>query len=93
MIECNKEKCHQRYIGETKRMLKARLADHRGYVANHDTTKTTGAHFTLPGHSLSNMKVTILEQVKKDDDLYRKQREQYFIQKFDTMNRGLNKKN
>ena len=45
-----------------------------------------------PGHSLSDMKFTILEQVKKVDELYRKQREKYFIQKFDTYNTGMNRK-
>ena len=53
-----------RYIGETRRWLRYRLADHRGYVDNQDFDKVTGAHFNLPGNALSNMKITILEQVK-----------------------------
>ena len=73
-----------RYIGETQRWLRARMADHRGYVRNENTNTATGAHFCQPGHSLSDMKFTILEQVKKVDEIYRKQREKYFIQKFDT---------
>ena len=32
MIECRKERCNQRYIGHTKRKLKRRLAEHRGYI-------------------------------------------------------------
>ena len=79
MIECSKDNCDQRYIEETKRWLKARLAEHRGYVRSNDTTKATGAHFNLPGHALSDMKVTIIEQVKIKDDQYRKQREEYYI--------------
>ena len=92
MIECQKEKCKMRYIGETKRTLKLRLADHRGYVTKNDTTQATGAHFCLPGHSLSDMKITVLEKVKKHNDQYRKKREEYLIQKFNTMNQGLNRK-
>ena len=79
MLECNKDKCKQRYIGESKRPLKHRLADHRGYIVNHHIDKTTGAHYNQPGHSLANLKVTILEQVKVNCDSYRKERERYFI--------------
>jgi hypothetical protein len=78
-----------RYIGETKRILKFRLADHRGYVNSGDDT-ATGEHFNLPGHSLFDLSITILEQVMKKDDLYRKKREKYFIRKFNTFYRGLN---
>ena len=79
MIYCNKEHCKEnRYIGETGRMLRHRLADHRGYVTSKVTSKSTGAHFNLPGHSLANMKITILEQVKKKDPEYRKEREIFY---------------
>ena len=44
--------------------VKYRLADHRGYVTNLVTKLATGAHFNSVGHSLSHIKVTILEQVK-----------------------------
>ena len=73
-------------------MLKARLSDHRGYNNRQIVSVTTGDHFNLPGHSLANMKVSILEAVKKNDDLNRKERETYFINKFNTYYHGLNKK-
>ena len=92
MIECGKGNCKKRYIGETKRMLKYRMADYRGYVSSEDMSTATGAHFNSPGHSLSDMKVTIIEQVKKMDDTYRKVREKYHIQRFNTQHQGLNKK-
>ena len=91
MIECEKDNCKERYIGESKRSIKYRIADHRGYVVNKHVDKATGAHFNLPGHSLNHMKFTILEQVKVNSDMYRKERERYFINKFDTYNRGLNR--
>ena len=56
------------------RSLKTRFADHCGYVTNHHTDQATGAHFTQPGHSLANMKITLLEQVKTHDISYRKER-------------------
>ena len=80
-----------KYVGETKRMLKFRLADHRGYINNQDETQATGKHFNSPGHSLADLSITVLEKVKKSDDLYRKEREKYFIRKFNTFYRGLNR--
>ena len=92
MIECNKEACKQRYIGETKRYFRKRMAEHRGYIQNKNLEQATGAHFNLPGHTVANMKMTVIEQVKKQSDNYRKEREGYFIRKFDTLNKGMNKK-
>ena len=89
LIECSK--CEKRYIGETKRSLKERLSDHRGYVTHQKTDQATGHHFNQPGHDLSNLKIAVLEQVKSEDTLYRKEREKYFINKFNTFYRGINK--
>ena len=80
-----------KYVGETKQILKFRLADHRGYVNTQDLTKATGLHFNSPGHSLSDLRITVLEKVRSDDDLYRKEREKYFIRKFNTFYKGLNR--
>ena len=91
IIECSKQNCKKRYIGETRRMLKHRLADHRGYVSKGDTSTAIGAHFTSQGHSLSDMKISVIEQIKKSDDMYRKTREKYHIQKIFTFYEGLNK--
>jgi uncharacterized protein YjhX (UPF0386 family) len=51
----------------------------------------TGEHFNSPGHSLSDLSIAILEQMKRKDNLYRKEREKYFIKKFNTFYRGLNR--
>ena len=91
-IICKKENCKESYIGETKRILKYRLADHRGYIQNNHINQATGEHFTQPGHSLADLQVTVLEKVKKIDTLYRKEREEYFIRKFDIFHQGINKK-
>ena len=64
------EKCGQNYIVETGRLLKNRLSVHRGYIPNQVLSVSTGNHFNLPGHSLAHVKVTILEQVKKNDTMY-----------------------
>ena len=91
LIECKKEKCNMKYVGETKRILKFRLADHRGYINNFDETQATGKHFTSPGHSLADLSIVILEKVRSSDDMYRKEREKYFIRKFNTYYQGLNR--
>ena len=72
LIECRKDNCDMKYVGETRRILKFRLADHRGYVNTQDLTKATGQHFNSPGHSLSDLSITVLEKVRSDDDLCRK---------------------
>ena len=92
LIECTKENCTNNwYIGETKRNLRYRFGEHRGYVTNGHTDQATGAHYNLPGHSVENMKISIIEKVKQGSDAYRKERELYFINKFNTYYKGINK--
>ena len=71
-IFSSKENCKQVYIGETKRMLQTRLADHRVYVSSGRTDKATGAHFNMPGHSLADLRVTIIEQTRGKSSEYKK---------------------
>ena len=88
MIECTKERCHQKYIGETERPLKDRISEHIGYVRTKKTNQAAGYHFNLPGHSLGDFKVTGLERVVKPDVEYRKERESYIIRKFNSFLHG-----
>ena len=92
MIHCNKNNCNSKYIGETGRIFKFRLDEHRGYITNKDESQPTGLHFNLPGHSLANLKATIIEQVIYKDEEYRKEREHFYINKFNTYHDGMNKK-
>ena len=89
---CKKENCQKVYIGETKRILKFRLDEHRGYILNCHLNKATGDHFNQPGHSLADLTVTALEKSKRNNSLYRKEREEYFIRLFNTYHNGINKK-
>ena len=91
LIECQKENCKAKYIGQTKRQFKYRLANHRGYVKNQVLSTPIGQHFNLPGHCLADLKSIILEQVKYNDEGYRLEREKYLINKFNTFHQGLNK--
>ena len=92
MVECKKDNCKARYIGQTKREMSERFAEHRGYVNNKELDKPTGHHFNQPGHDISNMQVTILQKLKgNSNELYRKEREKYLINKFNTFKEGMNK--
>ena len=91
MIECKKDTCKQRYIGQSGQNFASRIAQHRGYIQNRKFNQPTGYHFNQPGHSVSDMSVTILEKVKYRDKLYRREREKYPINKFDTYKNGMNK--
>ena len=63
MIHCDKDNCKQKYIGESFRTLKERLSEHRGYINNRKLKTATGFHFNQPGHSISNLKISIIENV------------------------------
>ena len=89
LIEC--DKCKMRYIGETERSLSERISEHKTYIRTKKLNQPTGYHFNLPGHSLDQLKVTVIERITKTSVLYRKERESYIIRKFNTHNRGMNK--
>ena len=86
MIECKKDNCKKHYIGETDRELAERFSDHRGYVINKHLNQPTCFHFNQPGHDIS---VIVLEKVEKNDEIYRKQRKKYLINKFNTFRNGM----
>ena len=90
LIGCRK--CAMQYIGETDRTLQTRFSEHRGYVTNRHLAKATGYHFNLPGHSISDMEVTVLEKIFNLDPQYRKTREAKWIQEFNTKYKGMNRK-
>ena len=87
-ISCNK--CPKQYI-EEDRSLQSRFSEHRGYVVNRHLQKATGYHFNLPGHSVANMEVSIVEKIFSSDAQFRKTREKMYIQTFNTKHKGLNR--
>ena len=73
-----------------KNSLLERLSNHRGYKTR-KTNDATVIHFNLPGHKLSDMRITALEKVKSKDPIYRKERENYHIRKLNTLYQGMNR--
>ena len=92
LLECDKNNCNDKYVGETERNFKERVKEHLGYARNFKLNQPSGLHFNLPGHNLHNMKFTIIEKVRSNDPLYRREREKYHIDKLNTYHAGMNKK-
>ena len=92
MIICTKDNSNVNiYIGETKRIMKFRVYEHKGYIVNKKLDQITGTHFNLPGHSIDNLLLKILEKCKSNDELYRKERERRHIKLFNLNHEGMNR--
>ena len=46
----------------------------------------------MKGHQISDMEISIIEKLHNKSDMFRKQREKMFIEKFNTKYRGMNQK-
>ena len=90
LIEC--KKCLQQYIGQSHKSVSERFGEHRGYVNNKHLHKATGHHFNQPGHSVSDMTIMIIEQMRRTDRAYREARESMYIRNFGAKWSGLNRK-
>ena len=90
LIECTK--CKDQYIGQTKHTLEHRGSQHLGYIRNNNQKQATGRHFNLPGHKSSHMKISVLERVHRNDLRYREERESHWIEQFNLVFKGMNKK-
>ena len=88
-IEC--KKCQAQYIGQTSDTLRKRFDKHRGSVTNKDLKKAIGQHYNLPGHSVSDMTVTIVEKVYNQNEFFRRRRETHYIQNFKAKLLGINR--
>ena len=91
IVFCDKNNCKQQYVGESDRQFRTRMLEHINYVRNKNLKTATGYHFNLPGHSIENMKFSIIEQVRKRNNIYRKEREKYHINNFNTFYKGINR--
>jgi len=78
-ISC--KQCCAQYVGQTGRRLKDRFAEHIRYVKN-GTDTPTGTHFNLPGHSLKDMTIQVIEQLQSPSRTTRELRESMWIKRF-----------
>ncbi|XP_065436529.1 zinc finger protein 577-like [Chrysemys picta bellii] len=79
------------YIGQTGQSLRKRINGHKSDIRNGNIHKPVSEHFNLPGHSITDLKVTIIEQKNFRNRLQRETAELKFICKFNTINLGLNR--
>ena len=88
---------HPQYIGETGKEAKERLRGHRGTIkqlGQENTQAPVGVHFRAPGNSYADIFFIPIEKIRSRDSMVRKVRdwESYYIQKFNSLMSGLNKK-
>ena len=95
MVECQKERCKLNYqhiyIGEAEKQIETRIRQHIGYINNGTLSQATGSHFNQPGHPVSDMKFTVIEQSRSQDLVCRKEREKYHIVQFNSYYKGINR--
>ncbi|XP_050781640.1 uncharacterized protein LOC127035616 [Gopherus flavomarginatus] len=78
-------------IGQTGQSLRKRINGHKSDIRNGNIQKPVGEHFNLPGHTIADLKVAILQQKNFRTRHQRETAELQFICKFDTISSGLNK--
>ena len=88
--ECQDKPCVE-YVGMTKRSFLERYYNHISYIRQKKLNEPAGKHFNLKGHGLQHMKGLLIENVRSNDPLILKIREEFYIDRFDTFQNGLNR--
>ena len=94
------KRCQQQYVGQSGKGLGVRFAQHRGYVNNYfkhqeagKATQPTGEHFNSAGHQgVIDMDLKIIEKVFSKSEAVRRERESFYIKKFQVVSKGINRK-
>ena len=80
-------RCGLMYVGETGRSLRSRINGHRAGIIK-DGQSLLYKHFRLPGHSVADMKLQILEKIYHSSgnpvNIHRKIRELHWIKELGT---------
>ena len=80
------------YIGESERTLRERFLEHRGYDRRKEVHKSTGHHFNLGGRSIADMTISVAERITSSGPNYREEREKHWIEQFESLRMGINRK-
>ena len=88
LIEC--KNCGMQYVGMTTRALYERFNEHMSDIMNKRTRKTVAEHFNLPGHSMEDLTIMVIDQ--EDDITTLREQERYWINKLGTKAHGLNRR-
>ena len=68
-----------------------RMSQHRNYILKRQLEKATGEHFNSGAHKISDFECSIIEKVINKDPMYLAVREEFWIRKFNTKYKGINK--
>ena len=95
MIEC--QTCNKQYISETKHTLRERFSEHRQATNNSlhaNAAAAVPSHFSLPGHSITDVGLILLQLQPTPSESRRKAREAYLIHRGQTISPdGINRRN
>ena len=76
LIDC--KKCHStQYVGETGKTLQSRFYHHRSDI-NIKKDTFVARHFNSIDHTIADLSVTAIEQIRQSDPTIRKRREKYW---------------
>ena len=78
LIECRR--CAIQYVGETENALRVRLTGHRSDIKHRRIEKPVAKHFSLPDHSMEDLKLMVIEKIHREDSEYRKRKESRWIE-------------
>ena len=78
------------YIGETTNSIRQRMNGRRSDI-KHNRNKPVAEHFNKPNHTLENLKLTVIKEVKGKTKQQREVEEQKIIFKLHCVKQGLNK--
>ena len=59
--------------------------EHKSAIKNNKSDKIMGVHYNLPGHSLADFKVQVVEKVIPNTGHMLLEREHYWINRFNTL--------
>mgnify|MGYP000492246596 FL=1 len=86
VVECRK--CGRQYVGKTVNTFKARMNSHRSAIGK--STSALAKHFESTGHSSRDFMAYAIEIVVGGDVFTLGARERMWIDRLDTISRGLN---
>ena len=78
------------YIGETSNSIRQRINGHMSNIKC-NRNKLVAKHFNKPDHTLDNLKLAVIKEVKGKTKQHWEVEEQKIIFKLDCINQGLNR--
>ena len=82
LIQC--QRCGHQYVGETEQPLNERMNNHRADIRHKRLEKPVAVHFTSPHHTADDLRVFVIEKLRRNDPVLRKIRESRWITTLDT---------